>query len=127
MTDGGLRLPVYDPEVSPSDPSRASDRAEDPRAQDLRAQLALALEAAAKAEQQLGTVEGERQRATMEWAAASMAQAEWDVLLSETVEDLRLAREALGHAQAELEAHRSSRSWRLLQAVLGPYRWFRTR
>ncbi len=86
----------------------------------LEAELAVALDAAAKAENEQGRLQGELTKAMNQWAAACMAQEEWDRHLAERDEALRQAEE-------RMRALEESRSWRLLQGGLAPYRWLRSR
>jgi hypothetical protein len=88
----------------------------------LEEELAVAVRAAANAEAEHGRLLGELTEARYHWAASNMAQQEWDRLLAEQAEDLRLCREHSAALERQLTDVLSSTSWRLLQSALAPYR-----
>lgn len=95
------------PDSTSPDPTRA-----------LRLQLEQAQAAASRAETQAGEYEAKLRATSDERDAALAAQAEWDELLG------HIERERVVAAQvaAELAAVKSSTSWKVIWAVLGPYR-----
>jgi hypothetical protein len=91
----------------------------------LTSELSIAREAAAAAEVEQGRLQGELTKITDHWVAACQAQEQWDALFAENIEDLRLANERADNAEERVRSIQSSTSWRVIQAVLAPYRWVR--
>ena len=98
-----------------------SETADDPGTpQDPGTALSIARAAAADAERSLGEVAGRLASTEDQLAVASAAQADWDRLSAELTEELRQTRD-------RLDAIESSRTWRLTQGSLAPYRFVRGR
>ena len=110
----------------PNDPERSLSPEEmQARIRSLQADLDVARSAAASAETEQGRLQGELTKTTELWIAACHAREQWDILFSENVEDLRLANEQVEAARRSRVEIEQSTSWRLIQAVLAPYRRLR--
>ncbi len=110
-----------------SQPSQHGGSIDDLRAAiaQLEADLDLAREAAATAEIEQGRLRGELLKVTDLWSAACHAREQWDILLSENVEDLRLANEKAEVAERRRFEIEQSTTWKTVQLALAPYRRLR--
>jgi hypothetical protein len=84
--------------------------------------LQTALDAAADARAALGEAEGRLQEARDAWYASSVAQAEWNERLDSLLQRLATSDEDHRQTLERLTAIETSRSWRLVQRGLAPYR-----
>ncbi len=87
----------------------------------LEAELEVAREATSVAMRRAGSAEAERKVLADRLAAAEAAQAEW----TELVGHIERERVVAAEQAAELKALRASTTWKIGDAAMSPYRWYR--